>query len=312
MGTASSPRVAVVLPGQGSQRPGAGLAWVDTPAWSVLAAAGPEVAHLLLAADADELRQTRAAQLSVLAADLLAWSALVGSGALDGVKVVGVAGHSLGEYAALVAAGVLSVADAFRLVDVRGRAMQAAADAAPGAMTAVLGLPVEAASAVCADARADGLELWVANDNGPRQVVVSGRPAAVEAGGERLRAAGARRLLPLPVGGAFHTPLMEPARAPLVSALGSVAWGPGRWPVLSSVDAAAHGDGWAYRLAGQLTATVRWRETAQALADAGATVLLECGPGGVLTGLARQALPEVTALRVDSPAAVAAASLLLR
>ena len=293
---------ALVFPGQGSQRPEAGASWCPTPGWSVVELAsevlGRDVAPLLLEAGAEQLRATREAQLATFLASMLAWQALP---ALD---VAVVAGHSLGEYSALVAAGVLTVEDGIMLVGARGAAMQRAADDAPGTMAAVLGLSDEKVAEVCA-ARDD---VWPANFNAPSHVVVSGTVEGVEGVTPLLKQAGARRVLPLPVGGAFHTPLMEPARARLDVALLEVSCARAAVPVLSAVTARPYGPEVADTLSRQLTAPVRWREVVQSLPARGVDRVVEVGPGGVLAGLVRRTLPDVRVLAAATADAVAALS----
>ena len=293
---------ALVFPGQGSQRPGAGGSWCPTAGWSVVELAaevlGRDVEPLLLDADADALRPTREAQLATFLASLLAWQAL------PDLDVAVVAGHSLGEYTALVAAGMLTVEEGVMLVGARGSAMQQAADAAPGTMAAVLGLADETVEEVLAG-RTD---VWPANFNAPAHVVVSGTADGVAAAGPLLKAAGARRVVPLPVGGAFHTPLMEPARSRLDVALLEVAWARPAMPVLSAVTAAEYGPEVADTLSRQLTAPVRWRQTVEALPSYGVDTVVEVEPGGVLAGLVRRVLPDVRVLSVATADDVAALS----
>ena len=291
---------ALVFPGQGSQRPGMGAAWRDSACWSMVENAsdllGRDVGRLLLEAEAEELRATREAQVTTFLVSLLVWDALH-----DLPDVAVVAGHSLGELTALVAGGVLTCDDGLMLVAARGRAMQAAADAAPGTMAAVLGLDDEAVSAVLADVPG----VWAANYNAPAHVVVSGTVDGVAAGGAALKAAGARRVLPLPVGGAFHTPLMEPARDDFDAALREVTFAHPALPVLSGVTAAPYGHDPAATLSQQLTAPVRWRQLLEQLPALGVDRVVEVGPGGVLTGLVKRTLPEVHAVAVSRPADLA-------
>lgn len=282
---------ALVFPGQGSQRPGMGAPFRATPGWSLVEqasdAVGRDLAHLLCEAGADELRPTREAQLATFLTSLLAWRCLT-------VRPDVVAGHSLGEWTALVAAGVLSVEDGIRLVAERGEAMRAAADAAPGTMAAVLGLEPDVVAQVCA-----GLEgVWPANDNAPLHVVVSGTADGVAAAAGPLKAAGARRVLPLPVGGAFHTPLMAPARERLEHALGLASYAEPVVPVLSNVTALPHDGRVAERLSEQLTAPVRWRESVLAM---DVDTVVEVGPGGVLAGLVKRIRPDVRVVAVATP-----------
>ncbi len=284
-------RTALVFPGQGSQCAGMGVAWTSTPGWSLVgeasAALDRDLSWLLLEADAEQLRQTREAQVATFLVSLLALRAL------PRLDVTVVAGHSLGEYTALVAAGVLSESEGLRLVAERGEAMQAAAEATPGTMAAVLGLPAEQVAAACPDS------VWVANLNAPSHVVVSGAMAPMGGVGDRLKAAGARRVLPLPVGGAFHTPLMAPARDRLDRALTQAVYAEPTMPILANVTASPYPLGVAALLSEQLTAPVRWQQTVEAL-DVDRVV--EVGPGGVLTGLVKRTRPHLTAVSVTTPA----------
>lgn len=288
-----------------------GRAWTSSPGWGLVEeasdAVGRDLARLLLDADAEELRRPREAQVSTFLTSLLALEALRADGILDALGVVGVAGHSLGEYTALVAAEVVSRADGLRLVAERGEAMQAAADNAPGTMAAVLGLDDAVVESLCRDARGAGSGVWPANFNAPAQVVVSGTTDGVADASERATAAGARRILPIPVGGAYHTPLMEPARERLEAALAEVAYSDAALPVTANVDAHRHvqaGD-WRDLLSAQLTSPVRWRQTLASLATEGVTTVVEVGPGGVLTGLAKRGAPDCKAYSVSGPDEVA-------
>lgn len=293
-------RTALVLPGQGSQRPGMGEPWRATPGWALVdrasEALGRDLAPLLVDADAETLRATREAQLSTFLTSLLALEGL--RSARPDLDVVACAGHSLGELTALVAGGVLTADDGVTLVSERGEAMQAAADARPGTMAAVLGLDDDVVAAMLDDVD----DAWPANHNAPAHVVVSGTPDGVRRAAEVLRQAGARRVLPLPVGGAFHTPLMEPARERFEKALQAASWREGDVPVLSAVTAAPYASDWPHLLARQLTAPVRWRETVQALVARGVDTVVEVGPGGVLTGLVKRCAPGVGAVSVATPA----------
>lgn len=278
-----------------------GAPWRGAPGWSLVERAGAlldrDVTALLTVADAETLRATREAQLTTFLTSLLTWSVLQ-------VSPLVVAGHSLGELTALVAGGLLSEADGVQLVAARGRAMQQAADAVPGTMSAVLGLDDDGVEQVCHPVPG----AWPANYNAPAHVVVSGTVDGVAAAGAALREAGARRVLPLPVGGAFHTPLMEPARAAFEVALGQVDWLVGELPVLSAVDLREYEDGGAATLSAQLTAPVRWRQLLETLRCYGIERVLEVGPGGVLTGLVKRTLPGVQAISVSTPDDVAALS----
>ncbi len=288
------------FPGQGSQRPGMGRPWIDHPSWELVAeasaASGRDLERLLLEATMEELTATANAQLATFVQSLVV---------LDAVERLGLspaacAGHSLGEYTALVAAGALSVEDGVRLVTTRGEAMGRAAEDAPGTMAALIGIADDDADVACR--RAEG-EVWVANYNAPGQVVVAGTAEAVAACSAVARELGARKALPLPVSGAFHTPLMQAARPSLRKSLGDAAFNDPEVPVVANVDARAHGQAgdWPGLLSAQLCSPVRWRQSLQALADLGASILVEVGPGGVLTGLARRALPGLAAVSVATP-----------
>jgi len=292
--------VAFTFPGQGTQRPGMGGPWAEHPSWELVGevseTAGRDVAHLLLHAEADELRATRNAQLATFTLSLVV---------LDAVERLGLApaacaGHSLGEYTALVAGAALSLEDGVRLVVERGDAMQHAADERPGTMAAVLGLDDDAVDAACR--RADG-GAWVANYNAPEQVVVAGTKDAVSTAGAVAKELGARKIMPLQVGGAFHTPLMQPARDRLRKALKEASFRPPEVAITANVDARPHegAEEWPSLLSAQLCSPVRWRQTLAQLVDSGIQTVVELGPGGVLTGLARRSQPTLHALAVASP-----------
>lgn len=287
--------VALVFPGQGSQRPGMGAPWAGSRGWELVEQAsgvlGRDAGSLLLYADAEQLRATREAQVCTFLTSLLVWRAL------PELDVAAVAGHSLGEFSALVAAGVLTPADGLALVAERGEAMQSAAETRPGTMAAVLGLDDDVVVQVLETVE----DVWPANFNAPSHVVVSGTPAGVEAAGAALKDAGARRALPLPVGGAFHTPLMEPARDRLDSALLGATYRAPHLPVLSAVTATSYERPVATVLSEQLTAPVRWRQTVEALAGYDVETVVEVGPGGVLTGLVKRCLPGIRAVSVSTP-----------
>jgi [acyl-carrier-protein] S-malonyltransferase len=211
-----------------------------------------------------------------------------------------VAGHSLGEFSALVAAGVLTFADALPLVARRAQAMQAACQEQPGTMAAILGLADEAVEQGCQQVAAEGDVVVAANYNCPGQLVISGSTAGIAKACEVLKAAGAKRALPLPVGGAFHSPLMQSAQAALAEAIEKTAFQPARCPVYQNVDAAPHTDPAEIKanLLAQLTAPVRWTQSVQAMARDGATTFVECGPGKVLQGLVKKIEPSATASSV--------------
>lgn len=292
--------IVFTFPGQGSQKPGMGEPWRDHPSWELVdeasAVAGRDLGRLLLDADADELKATHNAQLATFLTSLVV---------LDAVERVGVepaaaAGHSLGEYTALVAAGSLSLDDGVRLVAERGDAMRVAAAERTGTMGAVLGLDDGEVEIACA--KVDG-DVWVANYNAPGQVVIAGSPEAVDEAAAEAKAMGAKKVMPMAVSGAFHTPFMTPARERLRKAIGEAELRAPDIPVYANVDARAHtgGDEWAGLLGAQLCSPVRWRQTLHNLADAGATVYVELGPGNVLTGMAKRTVSGATTLSVSVP-----------
>ncbi len=293
--------LAFTFPGQGSQQPGMGRPWVDHPSWALVAAAsdasGRDVASLLLDADADELRRTENAQLSTYVLSLVVHDAV----RRLGVRCAVAAGHSLGEYTALTALGAIGLDDGVRLVTERGAAMQAAADARPGTMAAVLGADDDVVEDACAKATGD---VWLANSNGAGQVVIAGDPEAIAEAGAIAKDLGARKVLPLPVGGAFHTPFMEPAAERLRAAIAATDFGDAEVPVLANVDALPHqhADQWAGLLDAQLTAPVRWRQTVERMVADGITTFLELGPGAILTGMAKRLAPDATAQAAADPA----------
>ena len=277
-----------------------GRSWIDHPSWSLVAlaseASGRDVAALLLDADADELRRTENAQLSTYVLSLVIHDAVRALG----VRATVVAGHSLGEYSALTAVGALSLTDGVRLVAARARAMQSAADARSGTMAAVLGADDAVVAEACARAAGD---VWVANTNGPGQVVISGDADAIASASAIAKTMGARKVLLLSVGGAFHTPFMAPAADRLRAALDTTPFANAEVPVIANVDGLPHqhADQWADLLEAQLTAPVLWRQTMQRMVDDGITTFLELGPGSVLTGLAKRSASEGTAIAVTEP-----------
>ncbi len=293
--------LAFTFPGQGSQRSGMGHAWVEHPSWEVTAEAseiaGRDLTGLLLDAPMEELTLTANAQLATFVMSLVV---------LDAVERLGLfpaacAGHSLGEYTALVASGSLSLSDGTRLVLERGDAMQGAADEQPGTMAALIGIADDDAEAACQLAED---EVWVANYNAPGQVVIAGTAQGVAAATDRAKELGARKVLPIPVSGAFHTQLMLPARTRLRRTLDEVTFHSPEVPVVANVDARVHTDPseWPGLLSAQLCSPVRWRQSLEALSGRGATVLAELGPGGVLTGMVRRTIPDVRGVAVAVPA----------
>jgi [acyl-carrier-protein] S-malonyltransferase len=279
-----------------------GAAWTGHPSWELVEHAsevtGRDVSELLLDADAETLAQTDNAQLATYVSSLIVLDAVERMG----LEPTACAGHSLGEYTALTAAGALGYEDGLRLVTERGAAMRDAADHQPGTMVVLLGLDEEDAEAACR--RAEG-DVWVANYNGPGQVVLAGSAEALEKAAAVARSMGAKKVISIPVGGAFHTPFMAPARDRLRKALRHARFHDPEPVVFANVDARAHhaGDDWAGLLSAQLCSPVRWRQTLAALVEAGARDLVELGPGGVLTGLARRCTDpnEVSAISVSTP-----------
>ena len=287
---------ALLFPGQGSHRAGALAAWAGHPAARILDEVTVGVGRDLVAVSEDPTagERTADAQPVIMAAALVAWQALDDAG----LTPVLVAGHSLGEYTAAIAAGAMSVADGARVVAARGAAMGRACAATPGTMAAVIKLNPQAVEVLV-----DGIEdLVIANDNAPGQVVVAGTPAAVATLKERARDAGGRAL-PLQVEGAFHSPAMAPAVAEVRAALDAVTVADPRIPVVSG--ATAHevtlGRDLAEVLVAGILSPVRWREVQERLVALGVTEVVEVGPGGVLAGLARRTMPEVTVHTVATP-----------
>ena len=297
----SESNVAVVLPGQGSQFAGMADPWAAHPVGRAVIDEASEILAGDLVADArDEslLATTAFAQPALLACDVAAFRVLEASGVTGWV---GAAGHSLGEFAALVAAGVLSFADAMRIVVVRAREMQRAGEERPGTMSALLGVGTDDAAALCDEVRGDDV-LLVANENSPQQVVISGSAAAVERA-ESLCAERKVRAVRLRVAGAFHSSLMEPAVAPLTDAIDAATFSAPRFAVASNVTGTLVDDPAELRalLVRHVVSPVRWESCAQALAAAGAEVFLEAGPGDVLTKLAKRVVPGARAVAVGSP-----------
>ncbi len=292
--------LAFTFPGQGSQRPGMGRPWAEHESWELVAEASEnadrDVGALLLDADANELKDTRNAQLTTFVLSLVV---------LDAVERLGLApvycaGHSLGEYTALVATGALSYADGVRLVSERADAMHQAGIENPGTMAAVLGLDDDQVEVACRRADAD---VWVANFNAPGQVVIAGSVEGVAAAGRNAKELGAKKIMPLPVSGAFHTPFMAPARDRLRKAIAEAGPRDTEVPVVSNVDALAHdqGEDWASLLSAQLCSPVRWKHCLLTLADAGVTTFIELGPGGVLTGMAKRTVSGGRGISVSTP-----------
>ena len=291
--------IAFLYPGQGSQHAGMGAPWRQHESWELVTEAsditGRDIAQLLLEADDEELRETRNAQLATFVLSMVAFDAV----SRLGIETSGHAGHSLGEYSALVASGVLDFGDGVRLVQERGQAMQAAADEHDGTMAAIIGLDDDQVEAAVADVA----DCWVANYNTPGQVVIAGGPAGVEAGAAAAKDAGAKRVLPLVVGGAFHTPHMAPAQERLDKAIAQTDFRAPDKPVYANVDASAHttADPWAGLLHDQLTGAVRWSATLAAMVDTGYATFVEIGPGTALTGMVKRIDRGTKRLNVNAP-----------
>ncbi|MDG1065568.1 MAG: ACP S-malonyltransferase [Luminiphilus sp.] len=217
-----------------------------------------------------------------------------------------VAGHSLGEFSALVAAGSLAFRDAVRIVRLRGQAMQEAVPVGAGAMAAVLGLDDETINSICTEASQGDTQVLAVNFNSPGQVVIAGHVAAVEEASVTLKAAGAKRILPLPVSAPFHTPLMQPAAVTLEEALAGVTVADAQMPVISNVDARPHVDGpsIAKLLVRQVVAPVQWTACVQRMIIMGSTDFLECGPGKVLAGLLRRIDRSASCYCIENPEAL--------
>ena len=308
---------ALTFPGQGSQAVGMGKALAEAhPAAAAVfqevdEALGEKLSSVIFEGPIDTLTLTANAQPALMAVSLAAMRALEAEGLVLEKAASYVAGHSLGEYSALAAAGSLSLADAARLLRIRGRAMQAAVPVGEGAMAALLGLDFEAATAVAAEAAGSDI-CQAANDNGPGQVVISGTRAAVERALEIAKAKGAKRAILLPVSAPFHCRLMQPAAEAMAEALASVEIAAPRVPIVANVLAYPISDPVEIRdrLVQQVTGMVRWRESVEWLAANGVDRLVEVGAGKVLSGLAKRIAPGATTLAVgqpeDVPAAIAA------
>ena len=296
---------AVVFPGQGSQFVGMADPWAGHPASKeVLDEASTAMRRDVVAVSHDEaaLATTDFVQPALLACDVAAFRVLEAEG-LDTESLVGVAGHSLGEFAALVAAGSIGLADALELVVARGAAMQLAGTMRPGTMTALLGVGSHDAEELCGEVRDDD-ELVVANQNSPVQVVISGSVAAIERA-EALAKERKIRAVRLKVAGAFHSELMRPAVAPILEVMSRIEVRAPRFPIAENVTGALVSDAAALRelVNIQVVSPVRWEAGVRALEVAGATRFLEAGPGDVLTKLAKRIVPEATASAVGSPEA---------
>lgn len=299
--------IAFTFPGQGSQTVGMGkeLADLFPEARAVFAevdeALGQKLSTVMWEGSQDELTLTANAQPALMAVSLATMRVLEARGLDLKASVAYVAGHSLGEYSALAAAGTLSIGDAARLLRIRGTAMQQAVPVGEGAMAALLGLDFEDAVAVAAEA-AQGEICQAANDNAPGQVVVSGHKGAVERAIEIAKGRGARRAILLPVSAPFHCALMAPAADAMAEAFASVRFNTPAVPLVANVLAApiSDPDEIRARLVEQVTGTVRWRETIAWMAEAGVDTACEIGTGKVLTGMVKRIAKDMTGMAVNT------------
>jgi [acyl-carrier-protein] S-malonyltransferase len=295
---AAPPAVALVFPGQGSQQPGMAAAWTEHPAFARWGESdeilGRDVTRLGLEADGAELREPESCQVAVFVHGVVLLDAWRAAG---GPAPAAVAGHSLGEYNALHAAGALSFPDALRLVDARARLTQSAADSAPGTMIACLGFSFEDVEEACSQAGAH-----VANDNAPGQIVVAGAHETL-ARVKEILTDGPGKVRDVNVGAAYHSPLMTPAVRPFTEELARAAFGDAAIPVVANVDAEVHqaAGEWPDLLVAQLTAPVRWRESVETLASLGVTAVVELGASSVLTGMVKRIDRELDRRAVTAP-----------
>ncbi len=299
--------IAVVFPGQGSQKPGMGKELFESQEAArqvfqeVSVATGVDLAKLCFESDDDTLRQTQNAQIALYTVGLAAFKTLLSTSPSLDIQVA--AGHSVGEYAAIACAEVVSITDGAKLVQKRGEVMANAGKSQPGTMAAVLGLEREALEKVCKDA---GGIVVVANDNCPGQLVISGEIEAVKRASDLASQNGAKRVLPLNVSGAFHSPLMEKPAEDMAQALKDVDFKLGKYRVYANVTAepALDAERWPKQLEDQLKSPVRWTETIQNMIRDGVDTFIECGPGEVLSGLIRRISKEVKTMAVGDNASL--------
>ncbi|MGL4769783.1 MAG: ACP S-malonyltransferase [Plesiomonas shigelloides] len=302
---------AMVFPGQGSQSVGmlADLAQqfpiVEQTFAEASAVLGYDLWALVQQGPAEELNKTWQTQPALLTASVAIWRVWQEK---NGAMPVVMAGHSLGEYSALVCAGVMDFKDAVRLVELRGKLMQEAVPEGTGAMAAIIGLDNDSIAKACAES-AEGQVVAPVNFNSPGQVVIAGNKEAVERAGAACKAAGAKRALPLPVSVPSHCALMKPAADKLAVALQEITFNAPGIPVINNVDVAAESDADAIRsaLVRQLYSPVRWTETVESMSAQGVAHLLEMGPGKVLTGLTKRIVDSMTAAAVNDVASLTAA-----
>lgn len=307
--------IAFIFPGQGSQAVGMGKALADTfPVCRATfdeadAALGDPISAVCFDGPADRLMLTENTQPAILTVSVAIWRLLDSRGFAPSFM----AGHSLGEYSAHVAAGTISFPDAVRIVRRRGRYMQEAVPVGTGAMAAILGLDAERVSQACSEA-AQGEVVSAANLNAPGQVVIAGSREAVARAGERAKQAGAKRVVPLPVSAPFHCALMKPAEERLAPELRALAVSNPRVPVVANVDAEPKRDGASAveALVQQVSRPVRWEDSVRRLASEGVRTYVEVGPGTVLGGLVRKIHREAMVLGIESPEGLAAVEALFQ
>jgi [acyl-carrier-protein] S-malonyltransferase len=294
---------AFIFPGQGSQCVGMGQDLMDLSPqtrqrmeWAD-ALYGGRLLSTMFEGPEDQLRQTEFTQPALFLCSVALADALLARG----VEFAMAAGHSLGEYSALYAAGACDFEPLFEMLRVRARLMQQAGERRPGTMAAVIGLDRDVVAQLCA---ASSKVVVVANDNAPGQIVISGEPEGVAQVGEQCRAAGAKRVLPLNVGGAFHSPLMEYATAELTAAIERAPWRDARVPVVMNASAEPRRRAEEIRsdLVRQVISPVRWRESVARMAADGVTEFVEIGPGKVLTGLVRRIAPQAATVNIGTRA----------
>ena len=297
------PKVAFLFPGQGSQTPGMGAELLTDPEITELCercsnGSGVDLRHLLIGADDDELRLTQNAQPALCFMGV-ALTILLNR---RGIEPAATAGHSVGEYAALAAGGAVGAPQVIKAVVERGRAMAEAIPAGTSSMAAVLGLDSQAVEVALAGMN----DAWPANYNTPTQTVIAGTTAGLEVAGRRLQEAGAKRVIPLNVSAAFHTPLMAPAAERLRAALDRIEWRSPRVPVMANLTGRQHqgGDRIPHVLEMQLRSPVRWAACVGALVDMGCDTFIEVGPKRALTGMMRELAPGRNAIAVATPAGV--------